>query len=929
MKKLLVILALCMVLSVVLVACETPETPENPTDNVTTQKPTEAPTTNEPTTNEPTTNEPTTGEPTTGEPTDEPTTDEPTTEESTTEEQPPVVEVFEGNWHASVDSFMYCVNDDFSDVVAFTGANTNNVIGTTITNAAQETLASVTANYVYFDNGWLAVDGYAIENWALSIYAADGTLLKTVALTLRDAEEGVVNHVSQNMHYAEGTVSHRVGQLDAEIISLKEFQGQNVTVVYSVDVVGTEFTVDLIKLDVAVPVDPNAPLFVLDAATIAGSTNMNEVASITASEDGTYATLVGANDGQYGDAWVSLIAAPTQAAQYLVIKYRTSLDRDGQFFVGSGAGPTGQNDCPMIDYTSNGRWNLAIIDLSTVEAVNENYEINYLRYDFFTDGKGDATIEVGYIAAFNTVEAAQAYDATLADVYVDLYNVPQDNWTVTGHCTGIVGKEGHGNSGMVAAGGVESGALLHQGYIALGEMDLSQFTKLIVYYGLDGSPVTVDCYNNSANNRIILTSADQSMTNSPTDDVILASSTYVDLGWSVKALVIDLSEVFYTGPVFVTYDTLPGTFMLISQVDFVYGDKVAPEPELGSQENPIFVDFAYNETNTGATATVTVPAGATVYYQAYCSGMILSINGENMGVQTAEYPRMPVVFSITNDGEADAEYALAISYPAGTMDNPAQIVLGDNTATIEAGNSQGYFFTYTAQEAGTLTFTISGEAGWVYAINNLTTGKYGDQHWFDDDPVVNPEVIEVAAGDEIQIMVNTYDPADMWNNPAGTITVSVAVGAPVEPEVPAEPVTLIDATYNSAIPEQLTYITNNENYPNPSFYSNGGLKMNYVNMGMQTVAFEAKSSVKVTLNILALNENTKSENGDVDAFTFYGLDANGEVVATTTLNELVVGDNEVTLAGEGIVAVKVIMTDYYYNGSACCNISVGGLKVVG
>jgi len=105
--------------------------------------------------------------------------------------------------------------------------------------------------------------------------------------------------------------------------------------------------------------------------------------------------------------------------------------------------------------------------------------------------------------------------------------------------------------------------------------------------------------------------------------------------------------------------------------------------------------------------------------------------------------------------------------------------------------------------------------------------------------------------------------------------------------------------------------------------------MNFVNMGMQTVAFEAKASVKVTLVINALNENTKSDNAEVDAYTFYGLDANGEVVATATLNTLVVGDNEVTLAGEGIVAVKVIMTDYYNNGNKCCNVSVGGLKVVG
>ena len=101
MKKLIVLLALCMVISVIFVACDSIETPENPTTDATTQTPTTEATTNEPTTNEPTTDvvtdEPTTDEPTTDEPTtqeptteepttDEPTTDEPTTEESTTEE---------------------------------------------------------------------------------------------------------------------------------------------------------------------------------------------------------------------------------------------------------------------------------------------------------------------------------------------------------------------------------------------------------------------------------------------------------------------------------------------------------------------------------------------------------------------------------------------------------------------------------------------------------------------------------------------------------------------------------------------------------------------------------------------------------------------------------------------------------------------------
>ena len=138
--------------------------------------------------------------------------------------------------------------------------------------------------------------------------------------------------------------------------------------------------------------------------------------------------------------------------------------------------------------------------------------------------------------------------------------------------------------------------------------------------------------------------------------------------------------------------------------------------------------------------------------------------------------------------------------------------------------------------------------------------------------------------------------------------------------------TLIDATITNSIPSELTYITNNSDYPNPSFYSAGGLKMNFVNMGVQTSAFAAQSSVKVTIHVNALNENTKSGT-DADVFTVYGLDASGNVVATATYDDVAVGENVVVLNGEGIVSVKVIMTDYAHNGNAFCNIGLDGIKV--
>ena len=125
-----------------------------------------------------------------------------------------------------------------------------------------------------------------------------------------------------------------------------------------------------------------------------------------------------------------------------------------------------------------------------------------------------------------------------------------------------------------------------------------------------------------------------------------------------------------------------------------------------------------------------------------------------------------------------------------------------------------------------------------------------------------------------------------------------------------------------------TYITNNSQYPTPEFYSDGGLKMRYINQGVLTSKFDAQNSLKVILTINAINANQKTEGSTTtDAFTVYGLDASGNVVATASTNAIQAGDIELVLEGTGIVQVKVIMTDYYNDGTVCYNINLGGVKV--
>ena len=149
------------------------------------------------------------------------------------------------------------------------------------------------------------------------------------------------------------------------------------------------------------------------------------------------------------------------------------------------------------------------------------------------------------------------------------WSVPVDDWVVSGHKPTIVTKSYPSMGGMVAAGGVEKGALIHHGAIGVGTVDLSKYDKVVIYFGCDNGAGTQDHYNKNPHNRIMLTKVDTNGMMSPESKDIIASATYTLKGWRVNAIEIDLSKVTYKGPVYVTVDSLPGTFVLFSSIEFL------------------------------------------------------------------------------------------------------------------------------------------------------------------------------------------------------------------------------------------------------------------------------------------------------------------------------------------------------------------------
>ena len=182
---------------------------------------------------------------------------------------------------------------------------------------------------------------------------------------------------------------------------------------------------------------------------------------------------------------------------------------------------------------------------------------------------------------------------------------------------------------------------------------------------------------------------------------------------------------------------------------------------------------------------VTIPAGKTLYYTgrfggqymtAVGAGVTLEHNGKTYVLTNGDTSftcyqqdiNNPSVFVLTNTTDADVDVSLTIVIPVGTRENPAQLELDENIAEITDGNDQGYYFTFTAPEDGQLQLTMP-DGNWQYVVNNLTSGRYGSNCTSADDPVVNPAVIDVKADQKLQIIINSFDPADLNRYPAATL----------------------------------------------------------------------------------------------------------------------------------------------------------------
>jgi hypothetical protein len=101
--------------------------------------------------------------------------------------------------------------------------------------------------------------------------------------------------------------------------------------------------------------------------------------------------------------------------------------------------------------------------------------------------------------------------------------------------------------------------LVYQGAIHLGDIDLSKYKKVTVTYATSSASGTVADYE-TTQKRAMLTQADTKGELSPAEDAIIASSVYYipSTTWQLTTVEIDLTNVDYSGALFLTFDFTEG-----------------------------------------------------------------------------------------------------------------------------------------------------------------------------------------------------------------------------------------------------------------------------------------------------------------------------------------------------------------------------------
>lgn len=221
------------------------------------------------------------------------------------------------------------------------------------------------------------------------------------------------------------------------------------------------------------------------------------------------------------------------------------------------------------------------------------------------------------------------------------------------------------------------------------------------------------------------------------------------------------------------------------------------EDTTGTADNPI-------ELGGITSFDVTIKPGKTKYYNLYKvdqmylqywqSDVYATYDGYDhepyggtvgFGVYT-EDTYTPAKVSFTNESKKEVSFTVYLTPFAGTVNNPYSVELGEFSTTVYAGNDQGVYHIYEAEESGTFTVRcIEATPGirYDYALYNLDTYAFRTmaEDGGEDADGVPTVSIHVNAGDEVQIIISTL-PDSSNSYPGGNFTSVASFGLTDEEE---------------------------------------------------------------------------------------------------------------------------------------------------
>ena len=322
------------------------------------------------------------------------------------------------------------------------------------------------------------------------------------------------------------------------------------------------------------PVDPNAPIVVGDAnylQNVAGGDVTVESAVL--SEDGSYVTIT--TPGGDPQFWLLPQGSGIKGVQYITIVYRTTVDGgqefDGEFFIGSTA-ITGGADELKFEYINDGEWHVLVLDI-TAHATVENGLVNYIRYDFFAGSAG--SIDLKEVALFSNIEAAYGYHG------LEVPSVEPETPSVEPLTIDLSGKACSENSWEAAGYSTPIIKLGYNGVSALGDLDLTAYNTITIKYSYDGDNTRGDgrtpeqCFTDSSVTPIIGFTAIEkcfgyaNVVNQDAIDVGIYTEIELSSGcWAgaTRTAVIDISDLEYNGPCYLTVFNPWGTEIVVSEI---------------------------------------------------------------------------------------------------------------------------------------------------------------------------------------------------------------------------------------------------------------------------------------------------------------------------------------------------------------------------